>query len=280
MLHMYCAIVEGAPLPHRTACLPCVRWGPCDGAAAATLPNVSTYDAKNALPGKGRSRFQFIQSRVRHLCARMCAGHLQSETPKQPGNLRYWLPGPPPRRRMKELDTVQESGAEYGQCFLVQVPIRRTDLWSYDNRHSDTLTAYFQERKNLEARALSADELYLFHGCASETSPALLESFSRYGPSIHFSRQQSYFSRSPAVYWTDSLDFAFAWCIFSETGSWTPKITPEASFQCLIYVSKVKRAVLDDVTRCYTIPDPKSEKEEEDLVRVSCSLSKTLLYNT
>lgn len=181
---------------------------------------------------------------------------------------RYWLPGPPPRRRLKGLDTLEFS---YPSSLPnLHVPIRAVDLWSNDNRKSKTLAPYFQ-RKTLDSGTSPKPEaLYLFHGCASEISPALLRSFSKYGPSIHFSRPRSYFSRTPAVYWTDSLDFAFAWCVFSETGRWLPEISSESPpFECLVYVSKVDSTILDDRNAAFLVPVPNSDASEQELVDVS-----------
>lgn len=196
----------------------------------------------------------------------------QRSTLSNPNETREWLPGPPPRRRQKDLSTLQDSNCHEQDLNGFHIPIRKVDLRSFENRNSEMLRAYFIEGASTRTTANAAtDKVYLFHGCAGEIKPDLLTSFSRYGPSIHFSRPQSYLSRGPAVYWTDSLDFAFAWCVFSETGRWIPDISPEASIECLIYVSRVKREALQDITRCYNIPVPASEQDEQELVDVSCS---------
>ncbi|EUC30362.1 hypothetical protein COCCADRAFT_39414 [Bipolaris zeicola 26-R-13] len=176
--------------------------------------------------------------------------------PQTNADARYWLPGPPPRRRIKELRPPENL-----PCIKhhLKIPVRKVNLWSFQNRTSTTLAPYFDARKatsSLDGNTLSTTQRYLFHGCANEISPALLESFSRYGPSIYFSRPQSYFSRTPAVYWTESLDFAFAWCL-------SPETTP---FECLIYVSRVEQNILIDESHCYMVPTPSNYDEEQQLV--------------
>lgn len=186
--------------------------------------------------------------------------------PQTNAGARCWLPGPPPRRRIKELRPPENL-----PCIQhhLEIPVRKVNLWSFQNRTSTTLAPYFDARKAVSSLdgTLSTTERYLFHGCANEISLDLLESFSRYGPSIYFSRPQSYFSRTPAVYWTASLDFAFAWCVFSETGQWEPKLSPETTpFECLIYVSRVEQNILTDESHCYMVPTPSNYDEEQQLV--------------
>lgn len=194
----------------------------------------------------------------------------QHHVPPQPNaDVRYWLPGPPPRRRIKELGPPENLSCVDHH---LAIPIRKVNIWSFQNRTSTTLAPYFDARKAVSSldNSLGTTERYLFHGCGNEISPALLESFSRYGPSIYFSRPQSYFSRTPAVYWTTSLDFAFAWCVFSETGQWEHNLSPETTpFECLIYVSKVEQNILTDEPHCYVIPTPSDYDEEQQLVEVS-----------
>ena len=205
-------------------------------------------------------------------------------TPQSNADTRHWLPGPPPRRRIKELRPPENIPCVDRH---LAVPVRKVDLWSFKNRTSTTLAPYFDARTGVTSldNGMGTTERFLFHGCASEINPALLQSFSRYGPSIYFSRPQSYFSRKPAVYWTESLDFAFAWCVFSETGRWEPDLSPgKTPFECLIYVSKVEQTILHDESHCYAIPTPSNGEEEQRLVEVSKSypsrLSSTNAYVT
>ncbi|KAF2679863.1 hypothetical protein K458DRAFT_393427 [Lentithecium fluviatile CBS 122367] len=182
---------------------------------------------------------------------------------------RYWLPGSPPRRRLKDLGTVERLLGPNDYLPDLRIPVRPINLWSFENRESSTLGPYFKRRGHFgdKSRRNEEEALYLFHGCATEISPDLLHSFARHGPSIHFSRPQSYFSRAPAVYWTDSLDFAFAWCVFSETGRWIPDITPGSKpFECLVYVSKVDAAILANPGKCFHIAEPDADHMEMQLV--------------
>lgn len=191
------------------------------------------------------------------------------KAPQTNVHARYWLPGPPPRRRIKELRPPENLPRVDHH---LEIPVRKVNLWSFQNRTSTTLAPYFDAHKAVSSldSALGTTKRYLFHGCANEISPALLESFSKYGPSIYFSRPQSYFSRTPAVYWTASLDFAFAWCVFSETGQWEPNLSPETTpFECLIYVSSVEQNILTDESNCYLVPTPSNYDEEQQLVKVS-----------
>lgn len=194
--------------------------------------------------------------------------------PRSPSADRFWLPGPPPARRKTSIETVELSYQADGLPEL-QVPVRRVDLWSRENRTSLTLQRYFRRLGRCDKspghhqihRSQYGKQMFLFHGCANDISPMLVESFSRRGPSIRFSRSQGYFSRKPAVYWTTSLDFAFAWCVFTETGHWFLSFCQ--AFECVIYVSKVDLPSIRPPSGVYMIPPPSTAEDEQRLVDAS-----------
>jgi hypothetical protein len=171
-----------------------------------------------------------------------------------------------------------------------KVPVRRVDLWSTHNCITPTLQPYFQKqcigtdtssslastpKQQLESipeagstiHPIPGEKLYLFHCCAKKATPALLQSFVGRGPSIRFARPNGYFSRTPAVYWTNSLDFAFAWGVFTATGKWTiPR--QDDHFECIIYVSKVNLSEVSTPNGMYLMSLPECAEREKILVNV------------
>jgi len=202
--------------------------------------------------------------------------YLQTTRPtpfQSPDKDRFWLPGPPPARRETSIESVERWYRANGLPEL-HVPVRRVDLWSTENRTSLTLQPYFEELRRCDRspthsiqRHEPGKHMFLFHGCANDISPLLIQSFSRRGPSIRFSRPKSYFSREPAVYWTSSLDFAFAWCVFTETGHWL--LSFSKSFECIICVSKVDLSSIHPPSGVYVITPPSNAEGEQRLVDAS-----------
>jgi hypothetical protein len=211
---------------------------------------------------------------------------------------RWWLPGPPPRRRQIAIETIDLSAFPDELSGRPPVPIRQVDLWSTHNR-TGTLQAYFESQCPFTGRgnsnsnsligpllshgpeskpnagprsfspnsAASEMDLYLFHCCANEVTPALLQSFARRGPSIRFARRNGYFSRTPAVYWTNSLPFAFAWGVFTATGEWTAP-RPSERFECIVHVAKVNLAQIQTPHGTYLMDPPSCTEMEQKLVEV------------
>ncbi|OCL06211.1 hypothetical protein AOQ84DRAFT_378813 [Glonium stellatum] len=170
-------------------------------------------------------------------------------------------------RRLRSIDSVERSYQEEGLPAL-NIPLRTVDPWSTAGRKNPALREYFgQDDRNVEGRAKKDSQTtLLFHSCANDISPSLLQSFSKRGPSIRFARPKSYFSRRPAVYWTDSLDFAVAWGIFTETGRWVSDIWNELiSIECLVYVSKVDLSSIPAPFGVHIIPSPRTPEGEKQL---------------
>ena len=186
---------------------------------------------------------------------------------------RWWLPGPPPPRRLLSLDAVEESYRKDGTPEL-SVPVRFISV-PWISRCS-ILAPYFGrlDQPTSDAGAPAAGPTYLFHGCGNDISPKVVQSFSRRGPSIRFSRSQSYFSAGRAVYWSNSVEFAIAWSFFSETGSWNlNEFDGKQPFQCLLFVSQLNLAETDFDGGLYLIPRPYIAAEEEELGDVSLRYS-------
>ncbi|KAK3990435.1 hypothetical protein QBC44DRAFT_239005 [Cladorrhinum sp. PSN332] len=179
---------------------------------------------------------------------------------------RWWLPGPPPPRRLVSLQTVEESYHRDGISELA-VPVRSITLRSRKD-YASVLASY-----TCISSTSSPEPIYLFHGCGNSISHDVTRSFSRWGPSIRFSRARSYFSAGPAVYWSNSLEFAIAWSFFAETGSWDMSLSRQDTqqqqqqpFVCLVYMSKVSMQAMNSVEHgLYLIPEPESRLEEEEL---------------
>jgi len=120
----------------------------------------------------------------------------------------------------------------------------------------------------------------LFHGCGTGLDSETIASFSELGPSTYFARPCGYFSPSPAVYWTNSLKFAIAWCLFTQTGRWSLN-DPHAKKACsiLIYVSLLDLTDMATTQECCFLPSPGSLHDEEYLMKVSnIKLSKLILH--
>ncbi|KAF2758233.1 hypothetical protein EJ05DRAFT_381875 [Pseudovirgaria hyperparasitica] len=168
--------------------------------------------------------------------------------------LRPWLPGPPPIRRQIPVQEVDDGYKKESRAPL-HVPINTMRL-------SSAL-----ELNRYSGMGNPLQPAYVFHGCGNKVSSAILESFSKWGPSIRFSRPRGYFSCSPAVYWTNSLAFAIGWCAFTETGQWLPKLNErEQDFECVVYVSKVIMGDLESPAGTCLLSPPSTEIEETDLV--------------
>lgn len=117
------------------------------------------------------------------------------------------------------------------------------------------------------------EEQYIFHACGNEVSHALLESFSRRGPSIRFAREGCYFSTRPAVYWTNSLNFALAWALYTETGQWClSNRLGHRPLEFVVYVSSVRLPKLKTKTGLYAIHRSNYTISEETFDRV-CFIS-------
>ncbi|OQE21099.1 hypothetical protein PENSTE_c012G05188 [Penicillium steckii] len=207
---------------------------------------------------------------------------------------RSWASAPFSHRRQISLRAFELYDCPDEHTSQPQIPIRRVDLWSMHNYTSSTLQAYFEKQctstsrrkvpslsrqvrhpyDGLSDKAAKAEstthsnpesDLFLFHCCAIKSTPKLIQSFVRRGPSIQFARPNGYFSRTPAVYWTNSLDFAFAWGVFRATGKWrNPR--PDEHFECIIFVSKVNLAETQTPNGMYLINVPECAEMEQKLV--------------
>lgn len=184
---------------------------------------------------------------------------------------RWWLPGPPPPRRLLSLDAVEESYRQDGTPEL-SIPVRFLSVPCTFSRRSSTLAPYLN-RLDQPTTSSAAGPTYLFHGCGNDIGPKVIQSFSRRGPSIRFSRSQSYFSAGRAVYWSNSVEFAIAWSFFAETGSWDFGGRKERPFQCLVFVARLELAEVDFEGGLYLIPRPGGAEEEEELGDVSWGYS-------
>ncbi|KAK4162998.1 hypothetical protein QBC43DRAFT_69263 [Cladorrhinum sp. PSN259] len=188
-----------------------------------------------------------------------------------PGNpRRWWLPGPPPPRRLVSLKAVEESYRRDGTRELA-IPVRSITVTSRET-YISALAPYISSINSAISGAKaseSAEPIYLFHGCGNFITDEVAHSFSRWGPSIRFSRTGSYFSAGPAVYWSTSVEFAVAWSFFAETGTWDMDVfnrsTPQQPFQCLVFVSKVSLETMNSGEGLYLIPNPQTPLEEEEL---------------
>jgi hypothetical protein len=123
--------------------------------------------------------------------------------------------------------------------------------------------------------APAATPAYLFHGCGEPLSPEVIRSFARWGPSIRFSRSSSYFSPRPAVYWSNSVEFAIAWSFFARSGRWglgQPDRDDRQSFDCLIFVSRLDLGTARFDGGLFMVPRPQTPEEEEELGQASPDL--------
>jgi len=181
---------------------------------------------------------------------------------------RPWLPGPPPLRRQRPIRDVLRHHRKLARKAL-RVPVKRLDVSAGGvHEHLTLYAAPSSPKQQLAPHQLECETL-LFHGCSDKVDEALLESFSILGPSVHFSRPRNYFSRQPAVYWTDNLQFAIGWCVFTQTGRWITEISsmPDG-LECLIYVSRVNLATIAQQFCAHFVPSPRCTLDEQKLVDV------------
>ncbi len=195
---------------------------------------------------------------------------------------RWWLPGPPPPRRLISLNDVEASYRQEGIPEL-NVPVRPVTLRDLPTK-TGPLAPYLGQlgRPVINSDgAPVATPIYLFHGCGEPVTPEVIRSFARRGPSIRFSRPRSYFSSSPAVYWSNSVEFSIAWSVFARTGSWgfgQSGRESQAPFECLIFVSRLDLGLARFDGGLYRIPRPQTPEEEEELGQVSLT-SRNVLVN-
>ncbi|KAL1843460.1 hypothetical protein VTJ49DRAFT_1570 [Mycothermus thermophilus] len=194
---------------------------------------------------------------------------------------RWWLPGPPPPRRLISLRDVDESYRREAIPEL-SVPARAVTVQG-PLIASGPLAPYIGQLKRQVTDAQGSPvptPIYLFHGCGEPVTPEIIRSFSRWGPSIRFSRSCSYFSPGPAVYWSNSIEFVIAWGFFARTGSWELgqiDKNDRRPFECLVYVSRLDLFAASFTGGLYTIPRPKTPEEEEELGQATMqSLNKML----
>lgn len=173
---------------------------------------------------------------------------------------RWWLPGPPPPRRLISLASVEESYLKDGTPAL-DIPIRHVKVSQPSLQK--TLDSYVDQSKN---PITSPGTMVLFHGCGNTISPDIVRSFARRGPSIRYSRDRGYLSTKPAVYWTNSINFAISWCVFSKTGAWqfNDMKGDNTSFTCLLYISRLNLSKTFP-QGIYMVPPPQNPEDEDEL---------------
>nr|XP_036582650.1 uncharacterized protein CTRU02_07203 [Colletotrichum truncatum]KAF6791441.1 hypothetical protein CTRU02_07203 [Colletotrichum truncatum] len=183
---------------------------------------------------------------------------------------RWWLPGPPPQRRLVSIAEVEESLCRDGTPEL-SIPVRHvsvTGLTLFATGHPVAASPLDPYLGHLDSPSNNSTSTHLFHGCGNVTGPEVAESFSRRGPCIRFSRDRSYFSSSRAVYWSNSIEFAIAWSFFSETGHWDPAECDKPGiwpFQCLVYVSRLDLEKTNFENGLHLIPEPQGFRDEEEM---------------
>ena len=188
--------------------------------------------------------------------------------PRKTDQDRPWLPGPPPLRRCQSMEDMKPADLQNDRGRTLGIPVRKLLLSPLEHKATyDSITRLPRSQPNVSKAFDLLQEVDLYHGCSAPVSPALLQSFATRGPSICYSRPKSYFSRQPAVYWTDSLEFALAWCVFTKTGCWTTYASP--NFECVLYRSRVRLKDLNASDGCYVVPLPSSILEEQCLTDVS-----------
>ncbi|KAI1422374.1 hypothetical protein F5Y12DRAFT_717484 [Xylaria sp. FL1777] len=172
-------------------------------------------------------------------------------------NARWWLPGPPPPRRLIPLNPVKEENVNYG----MNIPIHHMRI-SLSNL-GETLDLY---AKQLDKTASASGTKPVFHGCGTSITPEVIASFAQRGPSIQYSRGRGYFSTNPAVYWSSTLRFAVGWCFFTQTGSWELKSEAKGKPRSfLIYVSLVDFASTPFEGGLYMVVKPQTRRDEDEL---------------
>lgn len=198
--------------------------------------------------------------------------HLTVKYPERSDSDRPWLPGPPPNRQNR---AVEEALLAYRNARnpnlriqIQHIALVMTGEHGHTNGFLDAFEGPLQPWKGISRSR------YLFHGCATKINKHTLDSFSEMGPSITFARRSGYFSREPAVYWSDTIELALAWCVFARTGRWTLSLSALAEFECIIYVTELPTELATRHLTLYSIPCPESTEQEQALVDVSvCSLA-------
>lgn len=180
---------------------------------------------------------------------------------------RPWYPGPPPPRLRKEFATKLTSEALAQNA---RIPVRK--VVPLADLSNPCLQKYL--RQPLDLSPLDANKrVYFFHAtttCGQDgtVSKIIPQSFASTGPRIDFARPCSYFSPTPAVYYTTSFEFALAWTIFTQTGSWTSDWDFDApDLRSVIYVSEVTIGDLfEKLGEGFNVLCPPTNQEEEQLL--------------
>ncbi|KAI0506505.1 hypothetical protein F5B22DRAFT_623339 [Xylaria bambusicola] len=123
------------------------------------------------------------------------------------------------------------------------------------------------------AGSLVGERLY-FHACTQSLDTALLRSFQASGPSLRFAHGGGYLCRSPAVYWTNSLEFALLWCFLGGSDRHDEEVSVPRSG--LIFVSRLDISCLA-TSRTLVIRPPEGDVEEIEFVKW-CKNNKELAY--
>ena len=175
-------------------------------------------------------------------------------------NARWWLPGPPPPRRLIPLSPIKEEHVKYGMRPL-NIPVHHMCI-SLSNL-GEMLDLYAKQLGNI---ATASGTKPIFHGCGTSITPEVIASFAQWGPSIQYSRGRGYFSTNPAVYWSSTLRFAVAWCFFTQTGSWElESVANDKPRSFLIYVSLVDFASTPFEGGLYMVVKPQTRQDEDEL---------------
>jgi len=159
--------------------------------------------------------------------------------PSRKDSDRPWLPGPPPDRQ--EI-LVEQAEADWDSEGLqdLQIPIHAITVLAGSDFMSLLKSSIFKAAIPCITPVAENGRKLLFHCCATKIDEKTIHSFSKMGPSIKFSRRKSYFLRQPAVYWTDSIEFALAWCILVKTDEWRTDCPPSGTaFDFVIYIAEL-----------------------------------------
>lgn len=175
---------------------------------------------------------------------------------------RPWLPGPPPpRRKIGVSDIVAAYRADGHEDLMIPIHKVFSDNVSL-LRHSE---AQILQKLSITSEG---ETTLLFHGCGTAICSEVLGSFSKMGPSMRFARPRSYFSKTPAVYWTSSIRFAIAWCVFTKTGKWPSSNQQPDPSESIIVVARANLKALEESKASCMIRGPTTIEEEEELVQV------------
>lgn len=181
---------------------------------------------------------------------------------------RPWLPGPPPPRLSLESRSKLMLG---GSSIFKQLHVENIQL--RPDLSNSQLQKYLGQV--LDAEFLLSSNLppsfYIFHATTVPTGDeSIIKSIVRRGPSLDFARPRSYFSATPAVYYTTSLEFALAWSIFTQTGSWetswrfdSPELTS------VVFVARITLHELIKEFDMNILFPPVTQEEEQTLQNVS-----------